>query len=36
MYVQGDAEIKNACVKTKNENYGLGLFVKGKLTIENN
>ena len=36
IYVQGNAEIKNACVKTKSENYGLGLFVKGKLTIENN
>ncbi len=36
MYVQGDAEIKNACVKTKNEKYGLGVFSKGKVTIENN
>lgn len=36
MYVQGDAEINNACLKTKNSNYNLGLFVKGKLTLENN
>lgn len=36
LYVHGDAEIKNACIKMKNENYQFGLFVKGKLTIENN
>lgn len=36
IYVHGDAEIKNACIRMKNENYQFGLFVKGKLTIENN
>ena len=40
MYVQGDAEIKNACIQTKDSSskykYGYGLFAKGKVTIENN
>lgn len=36
MYVQGDAEIKNACINMKNANYGYGLLAKGKVTIENN
>ena len=39
MYVEGDAKISNACISPKydkNGNHNLGLFVKGKLSIENN
>lgn len=36
MYVQGDAEIKNACIRAKNDDYDLGIFAKGKITIDNN
>ncbi|WP_174732729.1 hypothetical protein [Mesobacillus harenae] len=36
LYVHGDANIKNACVKLKNEKYDFRLFAKGKAVIENN
>ncbi|MBM4761889.1 hypothetical protein [Bacillus sp. B15-48] len=36
IYVHGNAEIKNACINLKNNDYRFGLFVAGKLTIENN
>src|SRR5690606_32586293 len=35
IYVHGDAEIANTCLKSENDNK-IGIFVKGKLTIKNN
>lgn len=36
IYVHGDANIYDSCIHLKNNNYNFGVFVKGKLTIENN
>lgn len=36
IYVHGDAHIYDSCIHLKNNNYDFGIFVKGKLTFENN
>ena len=36
IYAHGEAQIKNACIKEKNENYDFRLFTKGKLDFANN
>nr|WP_295971457.1 hypothetical protein [uncultured Bacillus sp.] len=36
MYVHGNTEIKNACVKRKNDRYDLRLFTMGTLNLSNN